>query len=478
MGDVEVSVLKVPIAKSSTILQCVIVSCASLLSINGGLNFGWPSPSVLQLLSEESEFDITNEQVSYVVMLSPIAVCIGSPISGALMNKVGRKNSLLILAIIQLSSWVCIAASSYVPLLFVGRILAGISDGAIVTSVPVYICEILQPELRGYIGSIPTFGICLGSLFMNIYGSFTSIRMSACVSITFPVLFIALFATIPESPYYLLMNNREKDARSALMKLRNTKEIESELFQISLDIRRQISEPGRIKDVFTIKSNLKAFLILLCVRVVQHLSGLTALNFYTHFIFQSVDDSFSAETSAIICSVIKIVAVAIGTMLLERSGRRCLLLWSCIGSGVSLTLLGLYFSFQENLHHFPFITCLPIVMMLTYFVVNSMGLLTVPNLMMGELLSVKVKALVLSFVNICGGIVAGVSSKSFQLLHHNFGIHMPFYVFAGFSFGGFIMIYFCVPETRGKTLEEIQQLLKNKRKASFKEPTVSCITTL
>ncbi|KAK4885077.1 hypothetical protein RN001_001348 [Aquatica leii] len=464
--------------KRSILLQLVIVLYGSLLSLNVGVNFGWPSPSVLDLLSEASEFQINYEYTSYAVMLSPFASCIGSPIGGALINKIGRKYTLLFLAILQILSWVCVAVSSYVVMLFAGRILAGISDGVFMSSLPVYICEILQPKVRGYIGSLPTVSICLGSLFVNIYGSFVPVRIAAYISISFPSLFIILFTAIPESPYYLLMNDRTDDARNSLKKLRSPDEVESELSKISIDIHRQVSETSSIKKVFTIRSNLRAFVILLAVRIIQHFSGASALSFYTHFIFKRAGGDVSPEIPSIICSTMKLIAVGLGCILVEKSGRRSLLLWSSIGSGVSLTTLGLYFYFQDDIEKTSFLKWLPIVIMLIYFLLNSVGLITVPNLIMGELLSVKIKALVLSFVNICGGVSAGASSKLFQFLDFIFGIYMPFFAFGIFCFIGFVVIYLCVPETKGKSLEEIQQILKSKSSRKCETSSVSYITKL
>ncbi|KAF5299087.1 hypothetical protein FQR65_LT09445 [Abscondita terminalis] len=470
--------LCMPSMKKSVILQLLVVLHASLLSLNCGLNFGWPSPSVLDLLSESSEFEIDYDYTSYVVMLAPFAVCIGSPIGGVLMNKIGRKYTLLFLAVLQILSWICVAASSYVVMLIAGRILAGMSDGILMTSLVVYVCEILQPKIRGYIGSLPTVSICLGALFVNIYGSFVPVRLSAYISLSFPSLFIIFFVSIPESPYYLLMHDRSDDARNALKKLRSSEEVESELSKITIDIQRQIAEPGTIKEVFTIKSNLRAFVILLGVRTIQQFSGASAFSFYTHFIFKRAGGEISPATSSIICSTVKLLAVFLGLILVEKCGRRSLLLWSSIGSGTVLTILGVYFYFFESLEKSSALMWVPIVMMLAYFLLNSIGLITVPNLIMGELLPVKIKGLVLSFVNISGGISAGISSKLLQFLDRRFGIYSPFLTFAVFCFIGFVVIYICVPETKGKSLEEIQQILKRKKFRNVDTTSVHYTTKL
>ncbi|KAK5647717.1 hypothetical protein RI129_002609 [Pyrocoelia pectoralis] len=396
-------------------------------------------------------------------MVSPIAMCIGSPIGGILIDRIGRKNTLLMLAISQIVSWICVGASSKVYLLFVGRIIAGISDGVLVSSLPVYVCEILQPRIRGYFGSLSTFGICLGSLLINIYGSFTSVRLAAYISIIFPSLFVIAFIALPESPYYLIMKDRVDDARKSLEKLRSDDEVETDLVQISFEVSEQVSEPGKFKHIFTVKSNLKACMILICLRTFQQFSGLSSLGFYNQVIFHEANSEFSPEIGSIICGVVKLIAAGVGTVMVERCGRRSLLLWSMTSSCISLILLGFYFQFRENLGRSKLLMLIPIIMMLVFFFVNSAGCMIVPNLVIGELLSVKVKGTVLSLVNIHTGISTGISSKLFQFLARTFGMHAPFYTFGVICIVGILFIYLRLPETKGKTFGEIQEILKGKK---------------
>ncbi|KAF2895720.1 hypothetical protein ILUMI_10455 [Ignelater luminosus] len=414
-------------------------------------------------------YSISEDEISYVVMIAPLGYLVGSPLSGFLLDKIGRKSTMLLLAIPEIIPWILIETSTCVEMLYIARFITGIADGALFTTLPIYIGEVVEPKIRGILGTAQSFAIITGILLINAYGSYLPIRMTAYISLSVPLLFLVTFIWMPDSPYYLLMKGKIEEARASLSMLRRVNNVEKELSKIKTDVQRQISEPGRYKDIFTIKTNFKAFLILIGLRTFQQMSGLSALGFYTQVIFKQAGGYLSPAESTIVCCVIQVVFTGFTSFLLDHFGRRPLLLFSSAGSATTLIILGLYFSFQHANYDLSYFYWLPVAAMVIYNVVNSSGLLMVPDIMTGELMSVSVKSKAVGIVNIYLGIIMSFGSKLFQYLDYHIGMFMPFYVFGVCCIISIAFCYFWVPETKAKTLEQIQQTLKESKEVESAE---------
>jgi len=274
------------------------------------------------------------------------------------------------------------------------------------------------------------------------------------------VLFLLTFVWMPDSPYFLLAKGRTEDARKSLQYLRRMRNVDTELASITADVQRQLSEPGRMRDIFSINTNLKAFLILIGLRTFQQLSGISAIGFYTQVVFEQAGGSFTPAESAIICSIMQFVFACFSSILVDKFGRKPLFIFSSLGTASILIIMGVYFCFHSSGYDMSLFMWLPVIAMVSYYVVCASGLLMVPNLMTGELLSVSVKSKALGIINIYLGVIMAISSKLLQFLDSTFGMHVPFFVFGICCLISAIFCYVIVPETKGKTLEQIQQILK------------------
>lgn len=432
---------------------------AALSALAAGTHFAWPSPAIPKLLAGEMGFAVNEEQASYVAMVGPMAYLVAGPLTAWMVDKIGRKPTTLFLAVPQIAAWLLIANATSVYTLYLAKFIAGIAEGSLFTCLPMYIGEVAEPEIRGLLGSCHSILIIFGMALVNGYASFLSIRAGAYCSIVIPLVFLLTFIWMPESPYFYLMKNDEQRARKSLQTLRRMHNVDSELSRLSLDIKRQLSEPGSIKDVFTIKANLKAFLILLGLRTFQQFSGVSAFGFYTQFIFQQSGSNLSPAASAIVYTAAQWAVTLFGSILVDKFGRIPLLLFSCLGTGLMLFAEGGFFYVKYLGYDVTSFLWMPLAIMMTYIVVFSIGFGVCPNLMMGELLSSTVKGKALSIINIAFALGISSSSKVFQGLG-TFGLHVPFFLFGTCCLIATFFSYYFVPETKGKTLEEIQQILR------------------
>lgn len=393
-------------------------------------------------------------------MTIPLGYLMGCPLYSFMLDKIGRKRCLLLLAIPQILAWVLIATANCVSMLYAARLLAGISEGALYTSLPVYLCEISEPKIRGVLVTTLSGGIILGILLINCYGSYLSIRCTALVSIALPILFLLTFAWMPESPYYFLMKKNSTDAKRSLKFLRRMRNVDEELNKLTEDVKRQTSDPGRLRDLFTIRSNLKALLIVVGLRSLQQFSGISAFGVYTQVIFQQADGQITPAESAIIYGITQVTVTCFGSILNDYFGRKPMVLASTITTAICLFIEGLYFYFQYTNYNLIFFKWVPIAGMILYIIVFSIGLGVAPNLMMGELFPANVKAKALAVINVYFALCMCASFKLFQEFEHSYGMYLPFFFFGVCCIAGIPFAYFCIPETKGRTLEEIQEILR------------------
>ncbi|KAF2880845.1 hypothetical protein ILUMI_25334 [Ignelater luminosus] len=447
----------------NTWTQVFGIFTVSLAAVTSAVHFSWTSPAIPILISNSTHLEtiMTLEEASYLTVIPPVASAVSSPIMAILIDLFGRKPLLMFMAVPHLLAWILIITAENTYIFYLSRFLSGIADAVIFNAGAAYIGEIAIPSVRGSWGNLLAIGIYFGQLLVNIIGAYYSIRTTAYIFISLPIIYLLLMLLLPETPYFLLTKKQEGKARESLRILRWTNNVEDEFVSLTKDVKRQVSESGTFKDIFTIPTNRKALLLSIAIRGAQQLSGFPAFAVYTQFMFQQAGGDISASMSAIIYSAILCVLISTTAFFVDRFGRKPLMTFSSFACGVVLLIEASYFCVDQ--HHImdtADFKWMPLAGMLAYTVVFSSGLGIMPTLMLSELFSASIKSKALCVIHISFSIYILTISKLFQVLTSNFGLYVPFYLFSFCCFLSTIFSYLCVPETKGKTLEEIQQSLK------------------
>lgn len=428
------------------------------------MHAGWPSPSLHQLLSENSTLPITNEEGSWLAIMPLIGAGVGSLIAAATIDILGRKKTVIFTAFPFFAAWIMVAYAKSMAVLVVGRLLAGAADGVTFTAVPMYLGEIAEPKIRGMLGSSCSATFIFGIFLINAMGSYLSITVTALLSSLVPIALLLSFIWMPESPYYLLMRGNIDAAKKSLQTFRGLKEIDTELNRIDAAVKEQMHNSGKFIDLFKVSSNRKALFIVLGLRAAQQFSGTMAITFYAKTIF-SESGNISATTATMLYFSIQLCLSIISSIIVDKSGRRPLLIISMIGAAISLLIEGIYFYIAKctsiDTSNFSFVQAAALV---GFVIMFSLGMQTIPILMLCELFPTNVKAFALCLADIYFCINASIVSKFFQIMKDNFGMHVPFFVFTACCVLGLVFIILYVPETKGKTLEDIQNQLRNRKK--------------
>lgn len=427
------------------------------------MQYGWSAPIIPKLQEPDSPVKIEESDIVWLESLLMIGGLIGIPITIYIVDKFGRKISILLASCTTLVSWILLAVARSAATLHLARTLTGIAADVAFVACPMYIAEIADKKIRGFLGSCIVLMMLLGVVIVYSVAPFVSIAATSCVGIAIILTQILVFPLMPESPYFLLKKKKPEQARNSLMKLRNGKDIEEEFREIEEAVDRQEKEKGKFMDLFTVKSNLKAITIMTVLNAAQHLSSISVIVMNLHTILTEAGAVFSPNSVSIYFSVLMLLAASFSGLTVDKTGRKVLLVSSSFLSGICLTIIACYFAGKNSGIEVVEYSWIPMVVVMVYAVVFKLGLGMLPVVLTAELFPTSVKAMGMTLADAMLVIWSTISIFLYQYLANSFGIHVPFFLFAACSVLTGLYVIFCVPETKGKTLDEIQFILKGQK---------------
>lgn len=345
--------------------------------------------------------------------------------------------------------------------LFVARFIIGICGDVAFVATPMYIGEIAEKKIRGILGGLIYIMMLVGLLVVYCVTPFVTIWVSSLVGVSFILVQLCSFAFMPESPYYLLMRNKPEEAAKSLKWFRNNTNVDKELQEIMAAVERQQKEKKRPQDLFLVKSNRKAITIMGILNGAQHFSSISVMLMNLHDILKDADSIYiEPEWSGIIFSAVMLVAAILAVAFVDRAGRRILLTTSSTLTGLSLAILASFFAVKNSGIDTSSVSWIPTAAVLIYAAAFKAGLGIVPIILTGELFPTSVKAMGMTFADSMYVIFSVTSLHLYQALKDAYGLHVPFFIFSGSCIFTAIFCAFFLPETKGKTLEEIQMMLK------------------
>ncbi|WP_423129880.1 sugar porter family MFS transporter [Gaoshiqia sp. Z1-71] len=435
-----------------------LINWMTFVAVNGGLLFGLNMAGISGAIPGIQKYFMLDQMETGLAVSSIMIGClVGSLIAGYFGDKYGRKKMMFATAFLFiLSALICSMTRQFVLFVF-ARIAGGIAVGASSVIVPTYITEVAPAQRRGTLVSFNQMAIVTGILLAYIIDYFLfSLNYTWRFMLAVPLVFglgylVLLNISFFESPRWLIKAGRKNEAKSLLQKIGGTRYalaeievVESSLKNITLDKEVGIISifKGRTGYVLLLGTLLAAF---------QQITGINVVINYAPVIFQKsglgADD---ALFQSIIVGVVNFVFTIIAVWLVDRKGRRSLLLWGAAGMTLSLIFLSATFAgFAGNAGM--------IISVLMYIAFFAASLAPVMWVVTSEMYPTSVRGIAMSFSTSVSWICSLLVVLFFPLMFNGLGGVLTFGLFGLFSLLAFIFIKRYIPETKGKSLEEIEE---------------------
>ncbi|KAF5271219.1 hypothetical protein FQA39_LY08226 [Lamprigera yunnana] len=461
----------------------------------------WSSPSIPKITSENSPINVTvtKDEASWVASSFLLGAIPGCVFAGWAVEKFGPRLSLLLSFFPLFFPWIIVVFARSSLMLCIARFIAGSSFSIVTTSGSIYVGEISEKDIRGKLCTAFNVMKLTGSLFVLSIGPFVSFTVLAVSCSVIPVIFVVLFYFMPESPHYLIKIGDRDGARLSLTRLssknRSKSDIDDQLKDIESTVSFAMQNKSTYWEMLSKKEYRKSVIVIAGIKVIQQLTGYSAIEAYIQTIIESSGSSITPEISSIICGIVQLPAGSLLTSLevtlpklnnalklslvaaviVDKLGRKPLLIISCIGCAVALIGEGVYFYLQDAVKEdVANISWLPTTGLILFLIMNPIGIFTLPYVLLGELFAANIKSVALSASTILGVTLGFLATKFFEPISVNLGLHSVFFMFASVCIFGALFVYFIQPETKGKSFQEIQIKLTRGKK---EDPHALYVTT-
>jgi sugar porter (SP) family MFS transporter len=429
----------------------------SLVAALGGLLFGYDTAIINgAIVFLKRHFALSDVQTEVAASSLLLGCVVGASLAGALGDWLGRRKLLLAAAAIFAVSAVATALPRNLVELCLARLAAGVAIGIASMLAPLYIAEVSPAAIRGRLVSLNQFAIISGILISYLAGwllshlgeeSWRWMFLSAVLpSLLF---FFALF-TVPESPRWLVKEGRESEALRVLERLGGDGAAAARLQEIRSAISQ---ESGSIRELFQ-PSLRRPLVIGLMLAILQQVTGINTILYYGSIIFTEQVGARSTSAALwanVVIGFVNLVGTVIALYVIDKLGRKSLLMIASGGMGVSLILLGAVFFVR------PSAGSAVLAMILCYVGFFAVGMGPGVWVLLSELFPTRIRARAMSIATVSLWIACMVISLTFLSLVSAISAAGAFWVYAAMCVFTFFFVWRVTPETKGKTLEQIER---------------------
>lgn len=460
--------------KRSVSKQYILGVLANFSSIAPSMSLGF-SAIAIPVLKE----NLNSTQLSWFASVASLATPFGCFFAGPFADKYGRRKAMSFVNIICLLGWITIALSYYLNqmhfwILIIGRILTGLSTGLCSSPATVYMAEISTPELRGIFTTWASASFSLGVLVVYFLGFLLKSNLGAiCITTSILPCIGLIFTTflIPESPTWLIGKNRIEEGKKSLCNIFDTKvctplvlkELESlvknrEVKGFSTK-RKSLFDKLISKISYLLQPHcLRPIGVVLTYFMFQQFSGIFVIIFYAIDIVNNAGVTYDPYITIVVIGIVRLFSAILPSFLAKKFGRRPLSIFSGIGMSLCLLPLSLYIYLkQTGAVKADNSTWLPLTLLLFYFITSSIGFLPLPFALAAELFPTKIRGTAAGLISGIGYFFNFVAVKVYPDMVLYLGRSGTFCFYGSMALIGTIFVYILLPETKGKSLKEIEE---------------------
>ncbi|XP_025833081.1 facilitated trehalose transporter Tret1-like [Agrilus planipennis] len=301
-----------------------------------------------------------------------------------------------------------------------------------------------------------------------VIGPYVSFKTFAIISACASIIPVVCTFFIPESPYHLIKKGNKDEAKKVIKKLANDASdeafFEKELKEIGSSVEKDMKNKGTICELLTKKIYRKSLIIHICIKLILHFCGNDVIKSYMQTIINATGSSLSSRNASVIFGIVNFIGALASGQVVDRFGRRPLLIVSCLLCSVSMFCLGLYFYLQDvTSYNVDIISWLPVTSLMLFEVFVAIGILSLNFMIASELYPINIKAVAVSTVTLLSQTLGFGVQFAFQPLNEILGEYTCLWFFSICCFLGFLFALFILPETKGKSFDEIQRILNRQK---------------
>jgi sugar porter (SP) family MFS transporter len=444
-------------SKKLNFAVCLVSLIAALAGLLFGFDTGIVSGAILVI---QKSFPLTAVQKECIVSAVLVGAMIASLISGRLADNYGRKDLMLVIAILFITGTLIAALAGSIKMLIVGRLLIGFAIGMGSYIAPLYIAEAAPYEWRGGLVSLNQLAITIGILCSYLInyafvGTEYSWRWMFGMGVVPAVLLGVGMLFLPDSPRWLIKQNQLEKAKKILAYLRGTENIHHELSDIQQSLNIHYAS---FKEVFAPWVRRVLFLGIF-LGFLQQVSGINTIIYYAPTIFEAAGfhDISNTILATVGIGVVNVLSTIWALIYLDRKGRRTLMFAGLIGMAASLFCLSFAFRFGLNWEGLRWVSVVSIFVFIICFAFSLGPLLW---LMVSEIFPLRVRGTAMSIAVFSCWFWNAVVSGTFLSLLNALGPSNTFLLFGAMCVLGLIVSYFILPETKGVSLEHIEENIR------------------
>ncbi|XP_050723349.1 facilitated trehalose transporter Tret1-like isoform X2 [Eriocheir sinensis] len=444
--------------KSISAKHVALVVVVALTSVTQGTaTKGWTA--VLPKMQNDTQtFTVTDDDVAWLVSMTSIVGIFTSLCTGPLVEWAGPRRVLTVAMAASTAMWLLLAFPPNKAVLFVARGGLGACVFIITTISLPLLAELSPSRIRGAMTAMSevcgSIGLLIGYLMAYL---FTWQVATALCSLTAGLLLLPTML-VPESPYWLVRRGRTEAARGSLQRLMGSKAAaEDELSAISsMPAARQASRTQQFTELAKGR-NARPVLLVLSFFVLRELGGRSCIMMYTVYIFREAGVQLDAFTCTVLVGVARTLCTCLTAAVLDKTGRRPMLMGTAVVGGVAQGACGLFLYLQV-----PGASWVPLAAVLVYVAAYGTGIGPIPWVYVGELVPSPVRSLGASLITACDAVVVFSISLGFLRLIAHVGLGVTFMVFASVNLLIAVIVWLWIPESRGATLQELEEAFNAK----------------
>jgi sugar porter (SP) family MFS transporter len=432
------------------------VYLTTAISALGGMLFGYDIGVISgAILFIKKDFSLSAGMEEIVVSSVLLGSLVGAAVGGILADRFGRRKLLMVTAFVFGLGAMAAALAPDTAWLIAARIVAGTAIGIASFVAPLYITEIAPVNIRGKLVSINqlalTSGIVASYLIDYVFADTQAWRWMFAMAVIPAAAFGFGLIFIPDSPRWLVSHGRAAQARSALTRIRAPEEVEDELGRIQHSVGQQQANWSELLSPML----RSAMIVGVGLAIAQQITGINTVIYYAPTIFKLA--GLSSASVAILASVgvgvANVILTVAAMQLIDQVGRRPLLLVSLAGMALSLFVLGLAFALPQASGNLGWIAVSSLIVYVGSF---AIGLGPVFWLVLSEIYPLRIRGRAMSIGTAANWSVNLIVALTFLTLTQVLGNAATFWLYGIVSIGAWLFAFFLVPETKGKTLEEIE----------------------